>query len=244
MTTLKMRLIDHIMELRRRIIYVLSCFVITFIIGYSVSPQIQELLMLPLSKTWGNGFMIYTQLSEGFFIKMSLGSFFALLFTIPMFLYQAWSFIAPGLRENERKFVMPILIISPLLFLFGAAFAYLFLIPIMFEFFISLDQSAGSIQTVLMPHLSTYLEQTINMMKMFGVAFQFPLVLVLLNKIGILQKSTLKKHRRHAIVVAFIVGAILTPSPDVISQIGLSIPLVLMYEIAMWFMSDESPINK
>ncbi len=143
-------------------------------------------------------------------------------------------FVAPGLKKNERQFIWPVLILSPILFLLGAGFAFYFLFPIVFKFFVELNQDT-SVPNLLLPAARDYLSFAIGMLKVFGIAFQLPLVMVLLNRLGILPRASVIKMRRYALVFIVIVAAILTP-PDVVSQILLALPLWFLFEASILFM--------
>lgn len=231
----KMTLLEHIQELKQRIIYVLIFFVVAFLSGYIFAPTIRDIMLIPLINSWHRGVLLYTNLTDGFFIKLSLASCFALFLTCPFFLYQAYKYVAPGLHKNEKSFVKPIVILSPLLFLIGVCFVYFILLPLVFQFFISESGSTDSIRILLRPTLSSYLQLSIKFMKIFGLAFQFPLILVILNRLGIINPDTIKKYRRLIVIGIAIISAILTP-PDVLSMLLLGIPLYFMFEASLYFM--------
>ena len=159
------------------------------------------------------------------------------MIVLPVALWHLWAFVAPGLKKNEKKLIWPILILSPILFLMGAAFAFYFLFPIAFKFFIDLNQT-DTVPSVLLPVARDYLRFAIGLLKVFGVAFQLPLLLVLLNRIGVLKRQSVLKMRRYAIILIVIVAAILTP-PDIVSQVLLAVPLWLLYEVSILFMRKD-----
>ena len=159
---------------------------------------------------------------------------------IQIVLWHIWAFVAPGLRKNEKKLIWPILVMSPILFALGAAFAFYLLLPFVFKFFIDLNQTSP-VPAVMLPIAKDYLGFAIGMLKVFGVAFQLPLVLVLLNRIGVLSKYRAVKLRRYAIVFIVIIAAVLTP-PDVVSQIILALPMWALFEISLLFMKDDKNI--
>ena len=233
----KMTLLQHFMELRRRVIWLLVWFAVTFGVGWFLAPYIQEFLTLPLLSAWGNGTMLYTNVTDGLFIQFSLATLFAIFATVPVLLWHIWAFIAPGLHRPEKQLIAPIFILSPVLFLLGAAFAYYFMFPVVFGFFVEMNQTAP-VPAIFLPVASNYLDFVIYLLKIFGLAFQLPLVLVLLNRIGVLSRKTVVKSRRYAIVGFFVIGAILTP-PDVLSQIMLAIPLWALFELSVLFMKRE-----
>lgn len=233
----KMTLSQHFSELRRRILWVAVFFLVALVVGWYVAPMLQQFLTQPLLSIWPGGELLYTGLADGLMIRFSLASLFALLFVLPVALWHLWAFVAPGLKKNEKKLIWPILILSPMLFLLGAAFAFYFLFPIAFKFFIDLNQDA-SVPSVLLPVARDYLRFAIGLLRVFGVAFQLPLLLVLLNRIGALKRSSVLKMRRYAVVLIVIVAAVLTP-PDVVSQILLAAPMWLLFEISILFMRKD-----
>lgn len=234
---MKMTMLQHFSELRRRILWCALVFVLAFVFGWVISPYIELFLTEPLLNVWDDTTLLYTGLSDGLMIQFSLATLFALIITIPVGLWHVWAFMAPGLHKNEKQFLIPIFVLSPLLFILGASFAFYVLLPIVFKFFIELNESVD-IPTVLMPAITGYLAFSIGLLKVFGIAFQLPLVMVLLNKIGILSKEMAVKSRRYIIVGIFIMAAVLTP-PDIVSQILLAVPMLLLYEISLLFMKKN-----
>lgn len=230
----KMTLMQHFSELRRRILWTLAFFVVAIVGGWYLSPYLQEFLTAPLLSVWSDGNLLYTGLSDGLMIRFSLSVLCALLITIPVALWNIWAFVAPGLHKNERNFIWPILILSPILFLLGAAFAFYILFPFVFKFFIELNQ-ASPVPSVLLPVAKEYLSFAIGLLKVFGIAFQLPLVLVLMNRLGFLPRATVVRMRRYAIVIIVIIAAILTP-PDIVSQIMLALPMWILFELSILFM--------
>lgn len=229
-----MTLLQHFSELRRRILWVALIFVLALIGGWYVSPFMQEFLVAPLLSVWPDGALLYMGLADGLMIRFSLSLLFAMLVIMPVGLWHIWAFVAPGLKKNERQFIWPVLILSPILFLLGAGFAFYFLFPIVFKFFVELNQNT-SVPNLLLPAARDYLSFAIGMLKVFGIAFQLPLVMVLLNRLGILPRTSVIRMRRYALVFIVIVAAILTP-PDVVSQILLALPLWFLFEASILFM--------
>lgn len=234
----RMTMGQHFAELRRRILWVFAVFVLALVLGWYLSPWLQEVLTAPLLKVWSEGALLYTGLADGLMIRFSLSVLFALFVSTPFALTQLWMYVAPGLHKKERNFVLPILIASPLLFLLGAGFAFYVLFPFVFGFFIELNQSAP-VPSVVLPAAKDYLSFAIGLLKVFGVAFQLPLVLVLLNRVGILPRARAVKMRRYAIVLIVVVAAVLTP-PDVVSQILLALPMWALFEASLLFMRDDT----
>ena len=234
---MKRTLMQHFMELRKRVVWILLVFACAFGLGWFVEPWLQEFLARPLMAVWPDGMMLYTGLADGLLIQFDLAILFAVFITIPFLLWQIWAFVAPGLRENEKKFIVPILLCSPVLFVLGAAFAFYILFPMAFKFFVEMNQSSP-VPAAFLPDMKNYLSFAIGLLKVFGIAFQLPLVLVLLNRIGILSRAAAVKSRRYAIVGIFIAAAILTP-PDVVSQCLLAAPLILLFEISILLMKRD-----
>lgn len=233
----KMTLGQHFAELRRRILWTLGVFVLALVAGWYLSPWMQMVITKPLFNVWPDGELLYSGLADGLMIRFSLSVLFSLFVTTPFALWQLWAFVAPGLHQGERRTIWPILIFSPLLFVMGAAFAFYILFPFVFGFFIELNQSAP-VPTIILPAATDYLAFAIGMLKVFGVAFQLPLVLVLLNRIGILSRARAVRMRRYAIVLIVVVAAVLTP-PDVVSQIVLALPMWGLFELSLLFMHDD-----
>lgn len=233
---MKMTLMQHFAELRKRILWCVLVFVLSFVFGWIVSDYIELFLSAPLISVWDNAALLYTEISDGLVIQFSLASLVALVITIPVIMWNIWAYIAPGLHKNEKQFLIPIFLLSPILFVIGAAFAFYILFPFVFKFFIELNESA-SIPTVLLPSVKGYLAFSISMLKVFGIAFQLPLILVGLNRVGLLSKHSAIKSRRYVIVGVFILAAMLTP-PDILSQVLLAIPMLLLFEVSLVFMRD------
>jgi len=234
-----MPLIEHLLELRTRLLWSLGAFIIAFGICYYFSTQIYGFLARPLAdilhqQSGGERRMIFTALYEAFFTYLKVAFFGAVFFSFPMWATQLWLFVAPGLYRSEKKAVYPFLIASPFLFVAGAALAYYFIFPLAWSFFITFETppGEGALPIQLEAKVSEYLSLVMQMILAFGVAFQLPVLLTLLCRVGILDVATLKKGRRYAIVGMFVVAAVLTP-PDVISQVGLAVPLLALYEISI-----------
>jgi sec-independent protein translocase protein TatC len=231
-------LTTHLRELRLRVLYCLSVFVLFFVPCYYFAEDIYHFLMVPLLKASGASShrMIYTGLAEAFFSYLKLSVFAAFVFTVPFLTIQAYLFLAPGLYKREKTFLLPYFVSAQILFLIGAALAYYGMIPIAWKFFLSFETKsivgATDIPIVLEAKISEYLSLVIQIVLAFGLSFQLPTVIVLLAHVGVLSPSILTKSRRHVIVMIFVIAAFLTP-PDVISQIGLAFPLIVLYEISI-----------
>jgi len=233
---MKMTLMQHFSELRRRILWTALVFVVAFVFGWIISDSVESFLSIPLMSVWDNAALLYTEITDGFMIQFSLATLVALIITIPVLLWNIWAYIAPGLHKNEKQFLIPIFLFSPLLFVLGALFAFYVLFPFVFKFFIDVNESS-SIPTVLLPSIKGYLAFSIGLLKVFGLAFQLPLILIGLNRIGVLSKQTAIKSRRYVIIGVFVLAAMLTP-PDILSQILLAFPMILLFEASLWFMRD------
>lgn len=235
---MKMTLMQHFKELRRRILWTMLVFVLAFCLGWVVAPYTELFLVKPLLNIWNDATLLYTKLTDGLMIRFSLSTLVALIITIPVLLWHVWAYVAPGLHKNEKQFVIPIFLISPLLFVFGASFAFYVLFPFVFKFFLEIGEITN-LPTVLLPAAKGYLSFAIDLLKIFGLAFQLPLIMIILNSLGLVSKSRAVKCRRYVIVCIFIAAAVLTP-PDIVSQILLAVPLWLLFEISLLFMRNDS----
>lgn len=229
----KNNLIEHFLELKLRLIYVLILFFTSFAFAYFYVEEIYQLLLNPLLNQWQaqDRSMIYTNLTEVFFSYIKLSYYVALFITIPFFVCQLYIFIAPGLYKKEKKQILPFLVLSPILFLLGAVFVYFVIFPLAWQFFLGFE-SFGNIPVKLEAKVSEYLSITINMIIAFGIAFQMPILIILLVKVGVISPEALVKKRKFAIIFIFILAAVLTP-PDAISQVGLAIPMLILYELSI-----------
>lgn len=238
----KAPLLDHLIELRNRLLKCVVAFVVAFVITFSFAGRIFGFLVQPLVSAYGNdvvGKLIYTKLYEAFFVEIKVAAFAALCLAFPVIANQLWAFVAPGLYKREKRAFLPFLLATPVLFTMGAALAYFFVMPTAFRFFLGFQSSAEitGIQQEALPAMGEYLDLVMNMILGFGVAFLLPVLLMLLERAGIVTRAQLKAGRRYAIVAAFAIAAVITP-PDVWSQFALAIPLILLYEvsiIAIWF---------
>jgi len=234
-----MPLLDHLIELRRRLLWSSVTFLLAFFLSYYFSEKIYAFLARPLAdalaaKPGGNRALIYTQLTEAFFTYLRVAFFGAAFVSFPVVATQLWLFVAPGLYRSEKRAIAPFLVATPVLFVAGAALAYYFVFPFAWKFFISFETPdiENGIPLQLMPKVGEYLDLVMKLIFAFGVAFQLPVALALLAKVGIVSSKGLKKYRRYAYVGMFIIAAVLAP-PDIITQCGLALPLILLYEISI-----------
>ncbi|MBI0535135.1 twin-arginine translocase subunit TatC [Roseomonas sp. KE2513] len=246
-----MPLIDHLLELRTRLLWSIGAFGIAFALCYYFSTAIYGFLARPLADILmhqgaGERRMIFTALYEAFFTYLKVAFFGAVFFSFPMWATQLWLFIAPGLYKSEKKVITPFLVASPVLFVMGAALAYYFIFPLAWKFFISFETptGGGGLPVQLEAKVSEYLSLVMHMILAFGVAFQMPVAITLMARVGILSVEQLRRGRRYAIVGMFVVAAVLTP-PDIISQVGLAVPLLALYELsilaAVWMTPKPKP---
>jgi sec-independent protein translocase protein TatC len=238
----KAPLLDHLIELRNRLLKCVLAFIVCFAIAFGFAGRIFGFLVQPLVRAYGDGIvgkLIYTKLYEAFFVEIKVAAFAALCLAFPIIANQLWAFVAPGLYKREKRAFLPFIIATPLLFTMGAALAYYGVMPVAFKFFLGFQKSSAitGITQEALPAMGEYLDLVMNMILGFGVAFLLPVLLMLLERAGIVSRTQLKAGRRYAIVAAFAIAAVLTP-PDVWSQFALAIPLVLLYElsiIGIWF---------
>jgi sec-independent protein translocase protein TatC len=234
-----MPLLDHLVELRRRLIWSIAAFFICFIVCYYFSSQIYFFLAEPLARVLrqqgtNDPHLIYTQLYEAFFTRIKVAFFGAAFVSFPIVATQIWLFVAPGLYRSEKRALLPFLVATPVLFLLGAALAYYFVFPFAWRFFASFQTptGGGGVPIQLLPRVSEYLDLVMKLIFAFGITFQLPVALTLLAKVGIVSSKGLKRYRRYAWVGMFVIAAVLAP-PDIITQTGLAMPLIALYEISI-----------
>ncbi|TIQ32245.1 MAG: twin-arginine translocase subunit TatC [Mesorhizobium sp.] len=235
-------LIEHLIELRRRLIWSLGGFFIAFLVCFFFAKRLFNLLVVPFK--WATQWagldphkveLIYTAPQEFFFTQVKLAMFGGMVIAFPLIATQIYKFIAPGLYKNERSAFLPFLIASPILFLMGASLVYFFFTPMVMWFFLAMQQvgTNDQVQISLLPKVSEYLSLIMTLIFSFGLVFQLPVVTSLLTRVGLLSSQALAEKRKWAIVIAFVVAAVLTP-PDPMSQIGLALPTIVLYEVAIF----------
>jgi sec-independent protein translocase protein TatC len=232
-------LMEHLVELRRRLIWSFLALAVAFAVCFYFADKIFAFLAQPLVHAFGEGqgTLIYTKLYEAFFVQIRVALFAAFFLAFPIIANQIWLFVAPGLYSKEKKAFLPFLVATPVLFTLGGALAYYVVMPTAFKFFLQYEGNLGGIKQEALPAVGEYLSLVMHFIFAFGIAFLLPILLMLLERAGIVTRDQLKKGRRYAILGAFVIAAVATP-PDAMSQFMLAIPLMLLYElslIAIWF---------
>ncbi len=233
----EMSLIEHLTELRKRLLWSFLYILIIFLICFYFADELFAFLANPLVKLLdtekGQGF-IYTALQEAFFTELKIAFFFALFFAFPLISIQIWRFIAPGLYKNEKNAFLPYLVATPILFFAGGSMVYYVISPIAWSFFLSYQNiSTTGVPIRLEAKMGEYLSLMMRFIFAFGLAFQLPVVLSLMARVGLVTHNSLRKFRKYAIVIAFLAAAFLTP-PDPFSQISLALPIIILYEISIY----------
>ncbi|MBU6207958.1 MAG: twin-arginine translocase subunit TatC [Alphaproteobacteria bacterium] len=232
----RMPLIDHLVELRARLLWSIAALAVAFAVCLFFVKPIYEMLLQPL-KHAGQNKLIYTNVFEGFFTQLKVAFFAALMLAFPFISNQLWRFVAPGLYAHEKNAFRPFLIMTPVLFTMGACLAYFVAMPIALHYLLSYQGNIGGISQEALPSVGNYLSFSTTFLFGFGVAFQLPVVLMIAERAGFVTRQQLVKGRRYAIVASTGLAALLTP-PDAISMFLLAVPLVILYEFALvviWF---------
>jgi sec-independent protein translocase protein TatC len=227
----KAPLLEHLVELRRRLLWSVAVLVLLFFASLYFAQPIFAFLVQPLLAA-GQGRVIFTDIFEAFFVDVKVALFTALMVGFPFFATQMWKFVAPGLYAKEKRALLPFLLMTPVFFLSGAAFAYYIAMPWALHFLLGFQGEVGGVQKDALPGIGNYLSFCTRFLFGFGIAFLLPILLMLLERAGIVSREQLVKGRRYAIVAAFAISAVLTP-PDAVSQLMLAIPLYALYELAI-----------
>lgn len=238
-------LLDHLTELRNRVVWALGALIVAFIGCFIVAEPIFEFLVEPFRAAWREVHpdradevlrMVFTHGFGFFFVKMQVALFAAIIVAFPVIAYQAYAFIAPGLYKRERGAVAPFLIAAPIMFLLGCAFVFYIAMPFAIRFALTQEVTSGPIQIEFLPKVDEYLALVTTLVLAFGICFQMPVVLALLARVRILGASALRKGRRYAIVGIAAFSSLVTP-PDVLSMTLMAIPMYLLYEVSIWIVA-------
>ena len=232
----KAPLLDHLIELRKRLLLSVIALGLGFAVSFYFAKQIFGFLVQPLLQS-GQGKLVYIDIFEAFFTEIKVAFFASLMIAFPVLAVQIWRFVAPGLYKNEKRAFLPFLLMTPVLFTAGAALAYYIAIPIALRFLLGFTGDVGGVTQEALPGVGNYLDFVTKFILGFGIAFLLPVLLMLLEAAGIVTRKQLSGARRYAIVGAFAISAVLTP-PDIVSQLLLAVPLCLLYELALmaiWF---------
>ncbi|MDB5723312.1 MAG: tatC [Novosphingobium sp.] len=224
-------LLDHLLELRTRLLRCILVLGAAFCVCLYFADDIFGFLARPLTAAFpaGQGRLIYTKLYEAFFVNMKVALFAAFFITFPYLANQIWAFVAPGLYVKEKRAFLPFLIATPVLFTSGAALAYYVVMPTAFHWFLGFEGNRGGLKTEALPAMGDYLSLVMQFILAFGISFLLPVLLMLLNRAGLVSREQLAGARRYVIVAIFGIAAIATP-PDVMSQVSLAVPLLILFE--------------
>ena len=238
-------LLDHLIELRTRLVRCVFALAAAFAVCLYFADDIFGLLVRPLAAAFpdGQGKLIYTKLYEAFFVDLKVALFAAFFVSFPVIANQLWAFVAPGLYAREKKAVLPFLIATPILFTMGASLAYFVVMPTAFRWFLGFSGVHAGIESEALPAMGDYLGLVMQFILAFGISFLLPVLLLLLNRAGIVSREQMAGARRYVIVGIFIIAAVITP-PDVVSQLVLAAPLILLFEISLLLMRPIGPTEE
>ena len=230
-------LLDHLIELRTRLLRCVIALAIAFGVCLYFARPIFALLVQPLADAFpeGEGRLVYTKLYEAFFVEIKVALFAAFLVSFPIIANQLWAFVAPGLYAKEKKAFLPFLLATPILFAAGASLAYFVVMPTAFAWFLGFEGETAGLTQEALPAMGDYLDLVMHFILAFGISFLLPVLLLLLNRAGIVTREQLSGARRYVIVGIFIVAAVATP-PDVVSQLILAVPLMILFEGSLLLM--------
>jgi len=233
-------IMSHLEELRKRLVYASIAILGGFFLCYSQVEKIFSWLVLPLKQALPNTPLVMIRLTEGFMTFLKLGLWAGLLVASPVVLYQIWAFVAPGLYRHERRLIGPLVVMSTVLFVLGAALTYFYALPFMLRYLMT-GYSSDEVKPMLA--ISSYVSSACMAMATAGLIFQIPLLMLLLARMGILKARHLAKNRKYVFLVSFIIGAVLSP-PDVFSQCLVSIPLFLLFEVSIWIIRVQDLLKR
>jgi sec-independent protein translocase protein TatC len=234
----KMPLLEHLIELRRRLVYSGLAIILLFFFCYFFAENIYAFLVQPLANVMDESGrdrrLIFTALHEAFFTYIKVSFFAAMFLAFPFVAMQLWMFVAPGLYKHEKSAFLPFLVATPILFFLGGALVYYYVLPFAWDFFVSFESEGGEggMAMQLEAKVNEYLSLVMQLIFAFGICFELPVVMTLLGRVGLVTSKGMAEKRKYAIVLAFVAAAILTP-PDPISQIGLALPIIFLYEISI-----------
>ena len=230
-------LLDHLIELRSRLLRCVYALAAGLVACFAFADDIFGILVRPLTQAFGpgQGKLIYTKLYEAFFVDVKVALFAAFFLSFPIIANQLWAFVAPGLYAREKRAFLPFLIGTPVLFAAGASLAYFIVMPTAFRWFLGFEGTRGGLKLEALPGTGDYLALVMQFILAFGISFLLPVLLLLLNRAGIVSRDQLTRARRYVIVAIFAVAAVVTP-PDVISQLMLAVPLLLLFESSLLVM--------
>ena len=236
-------LLDHLIELRNRLVRCVVVLAAAFAVCLYFAEDIFAILVQPLASAFGagEGRLIYTKLYEAFFVEIKVALFAAFVVSFPVIANQLWAFVAPGLYAREKRAFLPFLFATPVLFAMGASLAYFVVMPTAFAWFLGFEGETAGLTQEALPAIGDYLDLVMHFIIAFGVSFLLPVLLLLLNRAGIVTREQLATARRYVIVGIFIVAAVITP-PDVVSQLILALPLLLLFELSLLLMRPASKI--